>query len=132
MAGTGLFTEILDGEAYKYYSDGEWKKSSSGKLVPIINPTTRKVHYKVQGDYSFSLTMFMILYVLILFCKVNYKYPLSGWLSLYTRRGQQGDGVSKNCTEVMGKDSTLEESRATSQGCFYPQGTKSSNCGVFG
>lgn len=54
MAGTGLFTEILDGEAYKYYSDGEWKKSSSGKLVPIINPTTRKVHYKVQGDYSFS------------------------------------------------------------------------------
>lgn len=54
MAGTGLFTEILDGEAYKYYSDGEWKKSSSGKLVPIINPTTRKVHYKVQGDYFFS------------------------------------------------------------------------------
>ncbi|XP_061990458.1 NADP-dependent glyceraldehyde-3-phosphate dehydrogenase [Rosa rugosa] len=49
MAGTGLFTEILDGEAYKYYSDGEWKKSSSGKLVPIINPTTRKVHYKVQA-----------------------------------------------------------------------------------
>ncbi|PQM42055.1 NADP-dependent glyceraldehyde-3-phosphate dehydrogenase [Prunus yedoensis var. nudiflora] len=49
MAGTGLFSEILDGEAYKYYADGEWKKSSSGKLVPIINPTTRKVHYKVQA-----------------------------------------------------------------------------------
>lgn len=71
MAGTGLFTEILDGEAYKYYSDGEWKKSSSGKLVPIINPTTRKVHYKVQGDYLslfFSLlTMFMIFYILVHF-----------------------------------------------------------------
>lgn len=50
MAGSGLFAEILDGEEYKYYGDGEWKKSSSGKLVPIINPTTRKVHYKVQGN----------------------------------------------------------------------------------
>ncbi|CAN6540623.1 unnamed protein product [Malus baccata var. baccata] len=49
MAGSGLFAEILDGEAYKYYGDGEWKKSSSGKLVPIINPTTRKVQYKVQA-----------------------------------------------------------------------------------
>lgn len=69
MAGTGLFTELLDGEAYKYYSDGEWKKSSSGKLVPIINPTTRKVHYKVQGDYFFFflLTMFMIFYILVHF-----------------------------------------------------------------
>lgn len=51
MAGTGLFAEILDGEhAYKYYADGEWKKSTSGKTVAIINPTTRKTQYKVQGD----------------------------------------------------------------------------------
>ena len=50
MAGTGLFAEILDGEVYKYYADGEWKKASSGKTVAIINPTTRKTQYKVQGD----------------------------------------------------------------------------------
>lgn len=50
MAGTGVFADIFDGEVYKYYSDGEWKKSSSGKTVPIINPTTRKTQYKVQGN----------------------------------------------------------------------------------
>ncbi|XP_057429356.1 NADP-dependent glyceraldehyde-3-phosphate dehydrogenase-like isoform X3 [Lotus japonicus] len=49
MAGTGLFAEILDGEVYKYYSCGEWTKSSSGKSVSIINPTTRKTQYKVQA-----------------------------------------------------------------------------------
>jgi len=50
MAGTGPYAEILDGDVYKYYSEGEWKKSSSGKSVAIINPTTRKTQYKVQGD----------------------------------------------------------------------------------
>lgn len=49
MAGNGVFAEILDGEVYKYYSEGEWKKSSSGKTVAIINPTTRKTQYRVQG-----------------------------------------------------------------------------------
>lgn len=50
MAGTGVFAEIIDGEVYKYYADGEWKKSASGKSVSIINPTTRTPQYKVQGD----------------------------------------------------------------------------------
>ena len=50
MAGTGVFAEILDGDVYKYYSDGEWKKSSSAKSVSIVNPTTRKTQYKVQGN----------------------------------------------------------------------------------
>jgi len=50
-AGTGLFAEILDGEVYKYYADGEWKKCSSGKTVAIVNPTTRKTQYKVQGKF---------------------------------------------------------------------------------
>ncbi|CDY55249.1 BnaC02g44970D [Brassica napus] len=49
MAGTGIFTDILDGDVYKYYSDGEWKASSSGKSVAIINPATRKTQYKVQA-----------------------------------------------------------------------------------
>uniref|UniRef100_A0A9I9CJ89 NADP-dependent glyceraldehyde-3-phosphate dehydrogenase n=1 Tax=Cucumis melo TaxID=3656 RepID=A0A9I9CJ89_CUCME len=49
MAGNGVFAEIFDGEVYKYYSQGEWKKSSSGKSVAIINPTTRKTQYRVQA-----------------------------------------------------------------------------------
>ncbi|KAH0459136.1 hypothetical protein IEQ34_012127 [Dendrobium chrysotoxum] len=49
MAGSGVFSEIIEGEVYKYYAEGEWCKSSSGKSVPIINPTTRKPEYKVQA-----------------------------------------------------------------------------------
>jgi glyceraldehyde-3-phosphate dehydrogenase (NADP+) len=50
MAGTGVFAEIFDGESYKYYADGEWRKSTSGKSVSIVNPSTRKTQYKVQGE----------------------------------------------------------------------------------
>jgi glyceraldehyde-3-phosphate dehydrogenase (NADP+) len=49
MAGTGVFAEVLDGEVYKYYADGEWRASASGKTVAIVNPTTRQTQYKVQG-----------------------------------------------------------------------------------
>ncbi|XXG64587.1 hypothetical protein AAC387_Pa05g2493 [Persea americana] len=49
MAGSGLFAEILDGDVFKYYSEGEWEKSSSGKSVAIINPTTTKTQYKDQA-----------------------------------------------------------------------------------
>lgn len=44
-----MFAEILDGEIYKYYADGEWRKSGSGKSVAIVNPTTRQTQYRVQG-----------------------------------------------------------------------------------
>ncbi|KAK3437184.1 hypothetical protein EUGRSUZ_C01646 [Eucalyptus grandis] len=50
MAGSGAFAEIKDGDGvFRYYSDGEWKASASGKSVPIINPTTRSTHFKVQA-----------------------------------------------------------------------------------
>ncbi|KAK1322811.1 NADP-dependent glyceraldehyde-3-phosphate dehydrogenase [Acorus calamus] len=49
MAGTGVFEEIIDGDVFKYYVDGEWRKSSSGKSVSIVNPSTRKTQYKVQA-----------------------------------------------------------------------------------
>ncbi|KAE8732561.1 NADP-dependent glyceraldehyde-3-phosphate dehydrogenase [Hibiscus syriacus] len=43
-------SELVDGDGvFKYYSYGEWKKSSSGKSVAIINPTTRQPHFKVQA-----------------------------------------------------------------------------------
>lgn len=50
MAGTGVFSEIIEGDVYKYYADGEWKKSASKASVQIFNPATRKVQYKVQGE----------------------------------------------------------------------------------
>ena len=40
---------------YKYYADGEWKESTSGKTVSIIDPTTREVAYKVQGTGSTAM-----------------------------------------------------------------------------
>lgn len=49
MADYGVFEEIIDEGVFKYYSDREWKKSSSGKSVAIVNPTTRKTEYRVQG-----------------------------------------------------------------------------------
>jgi hypothetical protein len=49
MAGMGPFSDILDGEVYKYYADGEWRASASGKAVAIVNPTTRQTQYRVQG-----------------------------------------------------------------------------------
>lgn len=49
MAGSGTFAEIIDGDVFNYYSNGQWNKSSSGKFVPIINPTSNKIHFKVQG-----------------------------------------------------------------------------------
>ncbi|EFJ24379.1 hypothetical protein SELMODRAFT_270375 [Selaginella moellendorffii] len=48
-AGTGPFEEIIDGGVYKYYADGEWRTSSSGKSVTIYNPSTREAQYKVQA-----------------------------------------------------------------------------------
>ncbi|WVZ92749.1 hypothetical protein U9M48_038792 [Paspalum notatum var. saurae] len=49
LAGTGVFAEILDGEVYRYYADGEWRASASGKSVAIVNPTTRQTQYRVQA-----------------------------------------------------------------------------------
>ena len=60
MAGNGVFSEIIEGEVFKYYADGEWKISSSGKSVSIINPTTRKTQYKVQGTTFFHLSLLIM------------------------------------------------------------------------
>lgn len=67
MAGSGVYAEITEGDVFKYYSDGEWKKSSSGKSVSIINPTTRKTQYKVQGIHIVYLCICMRLSVFFLF-----------------------------------------------------------------
>lgn len=48
MAGKGFYKDIIEGDTYKYYANGEWKVSSSGKFVPITNPFTLQVQFKVQ------------------------------------------------------------------------------------
>ena len=40
--------------ALKYYVNGEWRESQSGKTVPISNPTTQKTEYNVQGVCTFN------------------------------------------------------------------------------
>ena len=45
-----FYKDIVAGSgAYKYYVTGEWKESTSGKTVPIMNPSTNKAAYQVQG-----------------------------------------------------------------------------------
>ena len=47
---TGFYDEILaKNGVYKYYVNGEWKESSSGKTVGVINPSTLKKDFQVQG-----------------------------------------------------------------------------------
>ena len=41
--------KTAESDVYKYYVDGEFKVSSSGKLVNILNPATNQVQFKVQG-----------------------------------------------------------------------------------
>ncbi len=49
-----MFSEILAGDdTFKFYTDGEWKTSTSGKTVNIINPSTLKPVFKVQGVFAF-------------------------------------------------------------------------------
>lgn len=49
MAGQGFFQDIVDGDTFKYYADGEWKVSVSGKSVGITYPSTLKMQFKVQA-----------------------------------------------------------------------------------
>ena len=39
-----------DERVLKYYTSGEWKKSTSEKLVSIKNPATEDVAFHVQGN----------------------------------------------------------------------------------
>ncbi len=35
---------------FQYFVNGQWKQSTSGKTVAVINPTTREKEYQVQGE----------------------------------------------------------------------------------
>lgn len=46
----GFYEELLTSSGvYKYYVNGEWQESLSGKTVGITNPTTEATEYQVQG-----------------------------------------------------------------------------------
>ena len=48
---TGLYEQCLGASgAYKWYINGEWKESSSGKTVKILNPSTNDTAFEVQGE----------------------------------------------------------------------------------
>ena len=50
---TDFYKDIVASSgAYKYYVNGEWKESTSGKTVPILNPSTNQAAYKVQGTLT--------------------------------------------------------------------------------
>lgn len=46
----GFYAEIRHGSgAFKWHCAGEWRESSSGKTVPVINPCTRSKEYEMQA-----------------------------------------------------------------------------------
>ena len=46
----GFYNDIVASSgAFKFFLDGRWQESASGKTVPVINPCTREPQYYVQG-----------------------------------------------------------------------------------
>ena len=46
---------IAPSGAFKYFLDGQWLESSSGKTVKIMNPTTNAPAYEVQGRHLIQM-----------------------------------------------------------------------------
>lgn len=59
MAGQGVFKDLLDGDVFKYYVDGAWTPTTSGKSVGIINPSTLKSLFKISGDVAPAIACFL-------------------------------------------------------------------------
>ena len=46
----GFYDEVIASNGvYKFYSDGEWKETTSSRTVKILNPSTNEAVYQVQG-----------------------------------------------------------------------------------
>lgn len=43
------FSRMKDGKDYKYYSNGEWRKSTSGDLIQVYNPYNNELIANVQA-----------------------------------------------------------------------------------
>lgn len=47
----GFYDEVIAANGvYKFYSDGEWKETTSSRTVKILNPSTNEPVYQVQGQ----------------------------------------------------------------------------------
>ena len=55
MASTFYDEIVAPSGVFKYYIDGQWKESSSGKAVPNTNPSTRSLAYNVQGTANIAM-----------------------------------------------------------------------------
>jgi hypothetical protein len=48
---SGFYSDIkASSGVYKFYVNGAWKESTSGKSVSILNPTSNQAVYQVQGE----------------------------------------------------------------------------------
>ena len=52
MACENIYADIkAESGVYKFFCNGQWLESTSGKTVPVINPTTQEKDYAVQGQW---------------------------------------------------------------------------------
>jgi len=52
MTQTDFYADcVASNGIYKYFKDGHWVESGSGKTVAILNPTTNVAAFQVQGKY---------------------------------------------------------------------------------
>lgn len=50
LASKDFFSDIRSSDGtFKYFCDGEWLESSSGKTVGVVNPCTRRKEFEVQA-----------------------------------------------------------------------------------
>jgi hypothetical protein len=49
-----FYSECLGNGAYKWYKNGQWLDSDSGKTVKILNPSTNEAAFFVQGSWNAS------------------------------------------------------------------------------
>jgi glyceraldehyde-3-phosphate dehydrogenase (NADP+) len=54
MTGMNISELTTPAGVYKYYKDGQWMESKSGKTVSILNPSTNAPCFQVQGKKTKS------------------------------------------------------------------------------
>ena len=45
-----FYADCQGASGFKFFVDNEWRESSSGRTVAIINPSTNAPAYQVQGE----------------------------------------------------------------------------------
>ena len=57
----GFYDEIIASNGvYKFYSDGEWKETTSSRTVKILNPSTNQSVFQVQGWFAPDLVFLYV------------------------------------------------------------------------